>query len=721
MAEIRNLTRNGETFYPLTTMSAVLNESTGDGMVVDEEPTEGSENLVKSGGTYSFIKENTLEEKEHLSSDNEVAGYLTDKNKSIIAKLMKSGAVEWLVENSKNIITNTRLNNIEDLLSYVSSEVPDNGSGVIKYLTDKDGVVIATINNVGTTEFEGGGGFDGEVTKSENINFNAVKVLTDRNGSVIGWIDSNGKIHVEELTVKKLNVEGGTDIGLPEQLFPLLGIVASGTENHKFVNNKTLNLLFSQKGEYRKEGTKIDTYPVISINDDDAIDYQMPTSNSWDATDETAPSSTSKRGGYASLLWPLLNALNTKHADTINGKLTCGVCAEGQRTGLTPLFSMEDTFTGQLNANGRMLKALVEYDDWECILHSMTARYISHSYLVNGLDSEFANSLLVDAVYSAHNGLGYSTTTCYDTVTKKNYKVKQDLTGWDECPLHYAKPYLAVSKEVNSRLVINPTYSVKYQVKTWMDRADVAHLPYINVLQGWGNSHGSWHVSEDLKYIDTVTTCTSQASVNTVPYRVCPHRYAWGTGNSDEDYNVYNKSAYQSLIDIIDICIETKGWCILRGHIYENQFRNYYISTYESLYGADAVDCGPLCYKDDSYPEEWIVPLKYSELMDMLGDNINDYWHNPPARLNIQSWAEWYPCPGTTLAMLYDALEYAIEKGVKFSREEDVLNDFGNMFAIGCETLNTLDPDKRLTPEDRVTSFCRIGADGSVVYKSNQI
>ena len=52
MAEIRNLTRNGETFYPLTTSSAVINESTGEGLVIDDEPTPDSNNLVKSGGVY---------------------------------------------------------------------------------------------------------------------------------------------------------------------------------------------------------------------------------------------------------------------------------------------------------------------------------------------------------------------------------------------------------------------------------------------------------------------------------------------------------------------------------------------------------------------------------------------------------------------------------------------------------------------------------------------
>ena len=54
MAEIRNLTRNGETFYPLTHVDAIVS-NTGSG--IDDVPTAGSENLVKSGGVYDGLDE----------------------------------------------------------------------------------------------------------------------------------------------------------------------------------------------------------------------------------------------------------------------------------------------------------------------------------------------------------------------------------------------------------------------------------------------------------------------------------------------------------------------------------------------------------------------------------------------------------------------------------------------------------------------------------------
>ena len=444
MAEIRNLTRNGETFYPLTTMSAVINEATGEGLVIDDEPTPGSDNLAKSGGTYSFIKANTLEEKEHLSFDNEVAGYLTDKNKSIIAKLMKSGAVEWLVENSKDIANNARFEDIEDILSYVSSEVPDNGSGVIKYLTDKDGVVIATINNVGDAEFKGGGGFDGEVTKSRNINFDAVKVLTDNKNTIIGWITKGGKVHIIELEAEHLSVDDNSDVGIPNQLFPMLGFIANGTHMRQFVNDKAYNLLFNmEKGKYKKEGSPISLEPTLLIHDDDTVDYQLPTSSNRNATDETQPTTTI-HGGYASILLPIIMAINAKHSGEINaenGKVTIGLAAEGQRIGLTPLYGHEDTFNNQLNNNGKIAKKIAEHEGWDILCHSMTARYIAENYIVDGLDSSFAQVVLQNSNWSGD--LVWGTTTCYNVADGKNYQIKEDKSGWDALPAHYIKPYCA--------------------------------------------------------------------------------------------------------------------------------------------------------------------------------------------------------------------------------------------------------------------------------------
>lgn len=513
---------------------------------------------------------------------------------------------------------------------------------------------------------------------------------------------------------------------LPQELTTVLLLTANGGENHNLVTDKNVSIINNLKNDYSLEGSIMETYPIISIQDDDAFDYQLPQSYSSSATSSTKPSlSHQTHGGFASLLFPVLKSLNLKHKGEMHGKLSCGVASEGQRIGLTPLNGMEDTFDGNLNTCGDMIKALVEKEGWECICHSMTARYLHNSYLVEGLDSEFANSLLVDATYSQVNGLGYNTTTCYDTVTKKNYKVKKDLSGWDECPIHYAKPYLAVSKAADCRLVINPTYSVKYQVKTWLDRCDEAGMPHTRCVVGWGGSHLSWHVLEDQKYIDVVIASNS-SKTNKVPFRVCLTRNAMtvtasanGITENTDSFNVYNKYDYERLKSIIDDCVQSKSWSIFKVHSYEAKYYNRYSSYFSSLYGQDAVDCGPLCYKDDHYPTEWILPLNYVELMDMMGDNVNDYWNHPPARLGISTWEEWYPCPGTTLAMFYDLMEYAISKGVTFMKTQDVLDTFGNKLGIGVEVENRNVYETRLDESDRVNWFCKIGADNSYKVKVN--
>ena len=562
-------------------------------------------------------------------------------------------------------------------------------------------------------------------TDSDGIGQILYTISEESDEATIDSITATCTVVIDQEAGFSVNIKQNTE--LPQELTAVLLITDNGGENHSLVTDKYISIIENLKNDYSLEGSSIETYPVLSIQDDDALDFQFPQSYLSSATSSTKPlSSYQYRGGFASLLFPVIKSLNLKHKDEILGELSCGVASEGQRIGITPLYGMEDTFDGNLNICGDMIKALVNKEGWECICHSMTARYVSNSYLVEGLDSEFANSLLEDATYSGTNGLGWKTTTCYDTVTKKNYKVKTDLSGWDECPIHYAKPYLAVSKAADSRLVINPTYSVEYQVKTWYDRCDEAGMPHTGFTVGWGTSRSSWHVLENQKYTDVVFTSAS-SKTNKVPFMVCLTRNAMtvtasanGITENTDSFNVYNKYDYERLKSIIDDCVQSKSWSIFKGHAYEAMYYNGYFSNFSSLYGLDAADCGPLCYKDDHYPTEWILPLNNVELMDMMGDNVNDYWNYPPARLGISTWDEWYPCPGTTLAMFYDLMEYAISKGVTFMKTQDVLDTFGNKLGIGVEVAAPFSNDARLDESDKINWFCKIGADNSYQVKVNR-
>lgn len=641
---------------------------------------------LKALGYYTNIdKLNKLdidavkEETEITPTEENISSYLVDKNGKIIARLTTAGAIERTVRTTRDI-------KVDNELELVSSDIPNGGDGIAKF-------------------------------------------ITDLNNRIIGYIRDDGEVYIYKLSAKYLTVEN--DHSLSTEVLSFVSLVANGCENHKFVTDRTISILKSQKADLYKEGVKITMPATISIQDDDAFDCQLPQSYIAGATESTEPvTANANRGGFASMLYPLLTSLNKKYAATINGQLSCGVCAEGQRIGLTPLYGMDDTFDGTLNLCGKVLKALNVKAGWETICHSMTSRYVTNSFLVEGLDSEFANSLLVAStgytpVYSGTNGLAYRTTTCYDTVTKKNYKIKSDFSGWDECPVHYAKPYCAISKASNSPLVINPTYSVKYQVKTWVDRCNEAQMPHTNILVGWGQSHTSWHTLEDEKYIDHVI-CNSSSRTNTIPFFVNPTRNAMevtpsanGITEHTDEYNVYNRYDYERIKAIIDDCVEKGSWSILRGHVYELMYFNGYSDYFTSLYGADHNSCGPLCYKDDNYPTEWVVPLTHDELQDMAGANTNDYWNNPPARLNISTWDEWYPCPGTTLAMIYDLLEYAISKGVVFSQSKEVLDTYGNIVAIGVEGSRLYTLDARMPESDIVKFFCKIGADNSFTLKTN--
>lgn len=491
---------------------------------------------------------------------------------------------------------------------------------------------------------------------------------------------------------------------------------------HQLVNDKSYSFIKEHTGQFSRSGIW-NSYPrpSISIHDDDAIDLQIPVSWISGASDDTSPT-TKKRGGYGSVLWPILKSLSVKYADVIKGKLVCGIAAEGQRIGLTPLFEYEDKFTGSLNLNGRILKKLVEHEGWEVMCHSMTARYNTENYYVDGLNSAFANEVLQNGVWKGD--LVWGTTTCYNVADGKNYQINQDRTGWTELPLHYVKPYCAVSRSPDSRLVINPTYSVKYQIDTWFERAKQAGLPYLErVGIKWGSSQSRWHMRENLKYADVMFSLRSKDYLNLIPMDTNPVRINYtpkasrnGVTENTDYYNVYTEKEYNRLIDIIDKCVDQNAWVVLISHYNTAHAYNGYWDFFDYPTNRDGYR---LNYRDDGYPSEWIVPLNYEELISM---DEHNYWEIPPVRLGISSWGEWYPCPGTTGALLYDALVYAINKGVWFISSEEGLKTWGNKLAIGLKNTTGEDwpADSRLgnIPEQE-NSYLVIGADGSVNYKSN--
>ena len=279
-------------------------------------------------------------------------------------------------------------------------------------------------------------------------------------------------------------------------------------------------------------------------------------------------------------------------------------------------------------------------------------------------------------------------------------------------------------------MIINPTYSVKYQVNTWFERAEKSGLPYIDRAGiNWGSSHSVWHMKESLKYSDFFFGRHGETNIvpidtNAIRFSYNPSASRNGVSNVSH-YNVYTEKEYDRLIHAIDSCIENKSLTILYGHTNEyTQHYNYYFQdlTYPTERTGDRLN-----YKDDLYPESWIVPLKWVHLQDMLNDPNSEYWIIPPlmrrnqdgtlSDVRMESWSEYYPCPGTTEAMLYDIIEYAISKGVRFATSEEAIKMFGSMFNLGIKVSYgdqwTADSELgNIIEENR--SYCQIGADGTI-------
>ena len=753
-----------------------------------------------------------VEESEHPIADNDVACYLTDKNKAIIGKLMKSGAVEWLVENSRDIFVDGKISDIENSTQDISGnlntqtervdELDENtirevsiegvkvgvagyvidanrkilaiikkdGSinrlmenerdkhtvhfedadieGIRSFLVSNDNQIISAVTDKGEVQFYGGGGFAGESVTERRIDEDYVKVLTSAENQIIGYIDRTGKVVIYDFYSPSVGGETGISA---DAVFTALGFTASGTENHKFISDKTYRLLDNSNVIYNKEGVNInDMVPCISIHDDDTIDNQIPVSQ---GRADVAPTVYyADKGGYFSLLYPLIKSINEKYKNTIRGKAVCGLASEGQRIGLTQL-GMSDEYT-TLNVNGQHVNELVEKAGWEVMCHSMTARYMAENYLVNGeynpitgdINDTLARGILS---YGIWGGTQYSwkTTTVYNQYDGKNYVIRQDKSGWDLLPQKLVKPFCKIIEDAsvlegitttdgygrikNNPLIINPSYTDEYQVGEWYKRAEELHLKYIHsTAVGWGSSGCVYNTRQRMKYADCLTMVGSGSSVpaklyNCIPMNSGIQRCGYtpsaarnGVSDPDSKYNVYTEVEWTRIKNEIDKCFTDKGWIVLASHA--NDPRNY--NGYYDDFDYPTQRTGDrLNYRDDNYPEEWRVPLKYADINSM---DANNYWEIPPARLNIQSWAEWYPCPGTTMAMLYDALVYAIEKGFEFISTEEGMKRYGNILTVGYYSIYGVCTIADLylidhTKED-YKKYCIIGADGSVRIGENQ-
>ena len=642
-----------------------------------------------AGKRLDDLEENSIIQKEEdTPAGEDDRYYIVDKNKTILGWIeISTGARYWLQKNEEEL-------HAADIIERASTEVEIDGFENCKFLVDDKNNILAYIKEDGEVYIPT---LQNDLLKrlSEEVDIEGYdnhKFLVSNNGLVIGKIDNEGGVYF-------YNFKNQTASGSDELTKIMTATNSCGR------NARTLNMLNrSTKGYSFKEGVEYKTVPFISFHDDDTIDYQLPESYVFGSTRETrvSPGRAYWGIGFASFLYVFMKSITERHRTDLKGKLVFGLAAEGQRIGLLDkVYSDMDTFDGKLNSCGEMARKLHTRCGWDIMCHSMTARYIANSYWVSSINDPLVTAIAALATKGVQNWWENSYIHCEDTNLDYEYRIDDNDVGeWHLVSYHYLRPYLAKSLDSDATLYFNPRYSTYYQFGEWKRRAAIAGLPFLDAVVYPGSSPCRKHIVDSMEYFK-YPVLGQQEHINNQPLdQTCIRRFHYHpkTGN-----NAWNDSTYNSLIKKVDECIENKSWLILTSHANDIPNRNLYVN---------GVDYGER--RDDSYPAEWIVPLNQEELETI---DENNYWEVPPARLGINSWAEWYPCPGTTYDMLLHVIEYAIERGVEFGSTEEGIKRFGNMFMLGLKYTEQSSADRRLADsevENSLYNYIIQKSDGSI-------
>lgn len=378
---------------------------------------------------------------------------------------------------------------------------------------------------------------------------------------------------------------------------------------------------------------------MFSIHDDDTLDKYIPSSGP----------STWMKAGYQSLLYPMLESLGMR------GNLA----VEGQRVGLT-------STPPRLNDNGLIAKRLQDEKGWCLMAHSMTARYYTNSYYVDGLESPTAYKILQNATYSG--ATSNNTTSVYDAETGKQYSVNSGKTGWVETPREYIKTYL-YDYDTKKIKMFNPIFPIDYQ---WGELFRLGHENGLKfnswVTPGTTSSHIMVPLINEIcpngfgDFDKASVACNIPPLRSTVTRMNVEGLYLSGYGGEQATDNTFNREHFNHYKSKIDEAAEKGGWIIFALHAYRPCWVN-------SLPGA-------LVSEGGTYPDEWVVPLR-----DI--SQYPDSYLDPPVEKGINDWSDWYPCPGTRLDMLWQLLKYAREKGLVNVTSDEGFEKIGNKISVG--------------------------------------
>lgn len=686
---------------------------------------------------------NFLEEKETSYSEENVAGYITDKKGTIVARLMKNGAVEWTVKNSRDTQVDnaiTKLGNLQTVIQEVSDnqqnylreesidiedknvagyitdknkaiivKINKDGSinrlvendrdkhtvhfedvdieGIANLLIDKYKKIIASINDKAEVDFYGGGGFAGEKT-TEAKTGEYVRLLVSKNKVVIGGVKKDGTVHLFKAKIDNLDTE--VDINITA-LINALPVIASGLNNVEISNDqRIINLLTSVNSTkvIDIKGVNIENKlkPIMSIVDDDTVDGQIPSSMGKSVPDNT--------GGYFSVLLPIILSLNDKY--DINAKV--GLACEGHRVGLTSFYQPNDDYS-QLNENGNLLKLLSNKIGWDILNHGMSAQLPVNTYGVDSINSALAGQILAEGSYVSP--LNFYNTIVLDKSTGKWYEVNSTKTAWVErVPTKkYAMQYYRDYGTNNYH--INRDFDFDYSWGEWFKRAKELGLPYKSCIIYNGSSTSPFTIGASRKYAEYgVRTTLDMTNVPPIPAAVARYSIIHSSENNAEVPSYLAK-----MKSLVDECYSKHSWLVWMSHANNNSLQNRYNT---------GVDYG--LKKDNNYSSEWEIPLNASEITTM---DENNYWVNPPARLGVSRWKDWHPAPGTQIGAFYEVLEYAINKGIDIVTPTEGWSTHGNLMQIGVDMMDTHAIYNIVDAyTDAEQSFLTVGADGSIRYFS---
>lgn len=616
---------------------------------------------------------NFLEEKETSYSEENVAGYITDKNKAIIAKINKDGSINRLVENDRDKHT----------VHFEDVDI----EGIANLLIDKCKKIIASINDKAEVDFYGGGGFAGEKT-TEAKTGEYVRLLVSKNKVVIGGVKKDGTVHLFKAKIDNLDTE--VDINIIA-LINALPVIASGLNNVEISNDqRIINLLTSVNStkviDIKGVNIKNKLKPIMSIVDDDTVDGQIPSSMGKSVPDNT--------GGYFSVLLPIILSLNDKY--DINAKV--GLACEGHRVGLTSFYQPNDDYS-QLNENGNLLKLLSNKIGWDILNHSMSAQLPVNTYGVDSINSALAGQILAEGSYVSP--LNFYNTIVLDKSTGKWYEVNSTKTAWVErVPTKkYAMQYYRDYGTNNYH--INRDFDFDYSWGEWFKRAKELGLPYKSCIAYNGSSTSPFTIGASRKYAEYgVRTTLDMTNVPPIPAAVARYSIIHSSENNAEVPSYLAK-----MKSLVDECYSKHSWLVWMSHANNNSLQNRYNT---------GVDYG--LKKDNNYSSEWEIPLNASEITTM---DENNYWVNPPARLGISRWKDWHPAPGTQIGAFYEVLEYAINKGIDIVTPTEGWSTHGNLMQIGVDMMDTHTIYNIVDAyTDAEQSFLTVGADGSIRYFS---